>query len=30
MRVIPCLSEDENNTEFRDNSNLICAETEAQ
>jgi hypothetical protein len=29
-RAIPCLSEDENNTEFRDNSNLICAETEAQ
>lgn len=30
MGAIPCTSEDENSTEFRDNSNLICAETEAQ
>lgn len=30
MRAIPCPSEDENSTEFRDNSNLICAETEVQ
>ncbi|GLJ21307.1 hypothetical protein SUGI_0391490 [Cryptomeria japonica] len=30
IRAIPCPSEDENNMDFRDNSNFIWAETEAQ